>query len=530
MAGDRRMPRRQFLQTAAATASAALRSAPMAAAPKRPRADGRPPNILAIISDEHNTFVTGCYGNAVVRTPALDALAARGVTFDAAYTNSPLCVPSRLAFTACKYISRIGAWSNNTWLPGDDYPSIARAMTAAGYDALLCGKMHYDRTRRYGFTEIGGNMNRSFKTGRGRRRQADNLTPPGRISGRFKDFRPGSDSGILSHDRKVTAGVVEFLSRRKKTAKPFFLIAGYLAPHFPLIVPEKFWAPYKSRVPMPKIPPGHLEGLPRNYKHLRVGFQLVGVPDQIVRKGRELYYGLTQWLDNEIGKVLKALGDSEIGEDTVVIYTTDHGENMGEHGLWWKNCMYEHAARVPLIVSWPKRWKGPQRRGAACSLVDLVQTVADLGGAHPGEDWNGRSLCEWLDDPQADWPDFAVSEYYAHNISSGYAMLRTGRYKYVYHTPADAGGREHPAERELYDLRADPGEFSNLAAHAEHKATIEKMHRALVKELGQDPDETEKRCRADYVKGYGRKGAPKRNRQRKRRQPKQPQPPATKST
>jgi len=518
MPGDKKMPRRRFLRTAAAlTASATLRSTRAAPAPKSPAPDGRRPNVLLIISDEHNVFVNGCYGNKIVRTPALDALAARGVTFDAAYTNSPLCVPSRLSLTACKYVSRIGAWSNNTWLPRDDYPSIARAMTAAGYDSLLCGKMHYDRTRRYGFADIGGNMNRSFKTGRGGRRKADDLTPRGKISNRFKAFHAGNNSGILSHDRKVTAGVVEFLARRKKAAKPFFLIAGYLAPHFPLIVPEKFWAPYKSKVPMPKIPPGHLEGLPRNYKHLRVGFQLVGVPGEIVRKGRELYYGLTQWLDREIGKVLGALGDSDLGEDTVVVYTSDHGENIGEHGLWWKNCMYEHAARVPLIVSWPKRWKGPQRRGGACSIVDLVQTLAELGGAAAPDDWDGRSMCEWLDNPRASWRDLAVSEYYAHNISSGYAMLRAGAFKYVYHTPPDA---DHPAERELYDLQADPGEFSNLASQPEHKATVEKMHAALLEELGQHPDEAEKRCRADYAKGYGRKAAPKRKPKRDRGQPK----------
>ncbi len=252
---------------------------------------------------------------------------------------------------------------------------------------------------------------------------------------------------------------------------------------------------------MPRIPEGHLESQPRNYKHLRIAFNVEDAPGEIVRRGRELYYGLTQWLDEEIGKVLRALAKSEAGNNTIVIYTTDHGENMGEHALWWKNCMYEHAARVPLIVSWPKRWEGGQRREGACSLVDLAQTIAEVGGAKTPDDWNGDSLVDWLDKPGTIWKDLAVSEYYAHNIASGFAMLRMGRYKYVYHTPADD---KHPAERELYDLQADPGEFNNLAGLSEQRDRVHAMHATLVRELAEEPDRTEQRCRADYARGYGR--------------------------
>jgi len=497
--------RREFLKaTSAAAAAASVGTGGATGAPraKRGATGGRQPNILVIMSDEHNADVLGCYGNTIVKTPHMDSIAARGVTFDAAYCNSPLCVPSRLSFTAGKYVSRIGAWSNNCWLAsGDKTPSLPRILNAAGYQSLLCGKMHFDKTRRYGFTEIVPIGNTSHKTGKGGRRKADDLTPKPGLSGRFSKFHPG-ESNVLVHDRKVTAGVVDFLDGRKASDKPFFMLAGYLAPHFPLIVPEKYWTPYKGKVPMPKIPAGHLESQPRNYKHLRIGFNMEDVPDKIVRKGRELYYGLTQWLDDEIGKVLAALARSKVADNTVVIYTTDHGENMGEHGLWWKNCMYDSAARVPLMVSWPARWKGPQRRGGACSLVDVVRTIAQLGGAKTPGDWDGASMLAWLDDAKATWRDIAVSEYYAHNIASGYAMIRMGRWKYTYHTPADA---DHPAQRELYDMQADPGEFTNLAASPEQADRVAKMHAALIAELGAHPDQTEKRCRADYAKGYGRK-------------------------
>ncbi len=494
------MKRREFLRTLGAAAAVSA----VGCATLRPTGRNDRPNILVIMSDEHRADTMGCAGNSIVQTPNLDRLARHGTVFDSCYTNSPLCVPCRLSFTAGKYVSRVGAWSNGSWLPSDEYPSIARIMTAAGYESYLCGKQHYDATRRYGFTEIGGNMNRGKKKGTGRRRKANNLDPKPGLSKRFNDFHPGEKSEVLRHDRAVTAGTVEFIEERKRSDGPFFLFTGFLAPHFPLIVPKRYWDAYKGRVPMPVIPEGHLESQPRNYEHLRIGFNMEGVPDDTVRKGRELYYGLTQWVDEEIGKVLDALATSDVADNTVVIYTTDHGENLGDHGLWWKNCLYDSAARIPLIVSWPARWAGGQRRTEACSLVDVVQTIAELAGAKAPDDWNGDTMTAWLDDPAAGWKDLAVSEYYGHNVASGSVMIRQGRFKYVYHTRPDA---DHAPERELYDLEKDPGEFRNLAEEPEQRDRIRAMHAALVQELGEDPETTEKRCRADYARGYGRSKA-----------------------
>ena len=489
--------RREFLVTAGTGAGALALPGP-AQAGKTAGAKKRP-NILFIISDEHNASVMGCAGNTIIHSPNLDRLAAGGVMFDNCYCNSPLCVPSRLSLTSGKYASRVGAWNNNCTLPSADYPSLPRVLNAAGYESFLCGKMHYESTRRYGFTEIGGDMNQGIMPGFGERRAPDDLAPEPGISNRFDEFHPGEHSHVLDHDRAVTAGTVEFLKNRKEGDAPFFLLAGYLAPHFPLIVPEKYWDEYKGKVPMPVVPEGYLDSLPRNYKHLRVGFNVEDVPEDIVRKGRELYYGLVQWVDEEIGKVMQALDAAGLAEDTVIVYTADHGENMGEHGLWWKNCLYDTADRVPLIVRWPGHWRGGQHRTGACSLVDVVQTVAEVGGAKVPGDWNGDSMKGWLDNPEAHWKDLAVSEYYAHNIASGYAMIRMGAFKYVYHTRPDAG---HEPERELYDLKTDPGELHNLAGKPEYKDKIADMHTRLVKELGEDPDQTEQRCRADGKKGY----------------------------
>lgn len=187
------------------------------------------------------------------------------------------------------------------------------------------------------------------------------------------------------------------------------------------------------------------------------------------------------------GRVIVALRSRpEVAENTILIYSSDHGENMGEHGMWWKNCMFEQSSRVPLVISSPKRWSGGQRRMGASSHVDLVQTVAEMARAHTPDDWNGKSMLHWIDDGTAVWKDQAVTEYYAHNTASGYVMMRSGNWKYVYHTGA---------ERELYDLSADPGEFTDLASLPEHKPRIDAMHKARVNEVGADPDEIEERSR-----------------------------------
>ena len=494
--------RREFLRRMGGSAAGlALGSLPfdLAGVPLDGADPAKKPNILVVMSDEHNASVLGCGGNDLIRTPNLDALAARGVFFENHYCNSPLCVPSRLAFTSGKYVSRVGAWNNQCRLPTDAYPSLAHSLNAAGYESFLCGKMHYDATHRYGFTEIGRNMNGSKMDGRGNRLSPAILGRPHGLADRFEEFKTAGTSQPMRHDTAVVAGVRDFFATRKADAKPFFLAAGFLCPHFPLIVPESCWKNYADKVPMPRIPAGHLESQPLNYRVLRAAFQAEDVPAATVKFGRELYYGLTQWMDERVGEVLAALAKSPFADSTLVVYTSDHGENMGEHGLWWKSTMYEHAARVPLIISAPRRWPGGQRRRGASSMVDLTRTLVDVGGGKPGADWNGDSLVPWLDDASRKWKDLAVSEYYAHNIASGYTMIRMGRHKYVYHTPTDAG---HPAERELYDLEEDPGEFDNLASKEQNKDLVSRLHAALVKEIGEDPDKTEIRCRADYAKGY----------------------------
>jgi len=493
--------RRDFLRGSAAGATAAAISVAGKSALAAQKKAVKKPNILWIMSDEHNYAITGAYGNKIVQTPHMDSLAAKGIIFDTHYCNSPLCVPSRSSLTAGKYCSRVGAWGLTSELPDANIPTLPRVLNAAGYKSYLCGKQHYDYSRRYGFIEWGGNFNNNYKTGKGHRDAPTHISQE-KLSDRYNSFHPGDHSSIMNHDQKVTAGALDFFNQHKDTEQPWFLFVGYLAPHFPLTVPQQYFDRYKDKVPMPEIPAGYFDSLSLNYKVQRAGFQEIGVPDAVVKQGRECYYGLTNWVDDEIGKVLAALhAHPDVAENTIIVYSSDHGENMGEHGMWWKNNMFETATRVPLIFSFPRRWKTGQRRKGASSHLDLVQTLVELGGGEAPKDWNGTSMVSWMDDPNHKWKDLAVSEYWAQFTASGYAMVRQGDWKYVYHTVIDA---EHPDEHELYHLVEDPKELRNLAAQPEQKQRITAMHKMLMTELGQDLNQIEQRSRAELAEGYHR--------------------------
>lgn len=457
------------------------------------------PNILMIICDEFNAQMAGAFGNKIVHTPNIDKLAESGVNFSNCYSSSPICCPARLSLVSGKYISRTGVWGNHCWLPSNDISSLATVLQERGYETVLDGKMHFDKTRRYGFTELfPGWENQHVKNGIENRRAPDDTSINHKDwEGRSSTFRTGTHSPhILGHDEKVTKHGRAYFKQRSNSDKPFFMIAGYLAPHFPLVVPDEYYNMYKGKLSPAKTPPEDLAMQPRNYHQLRRGFGTVDMDPEVELKGRELYYGLVSWVDNQIGQLLEGLNNSEVGKDTVVIFTSDHGENMGEHGMWWKNCMYDSAARVPLIIHWPARWKGGQGRSQACGWLDVGRTIADLAGAGVPDDWDGDSMVDWLDNGASPWKDFAISEYYAKNTSSGYVMYRSGDYKYVYHSKPlySRPLYSFPRERQLFDMKRDPREFINLAKVPDYQQKIREMHDGLIAVLGEDPDVTERRC------------------------------------
>lgn len=490
-----RASRRQFLKSAIGASLIASAGCSVL----RARRDSRP-NLLIVLADEHAASVLGCYGDPVAETPHLDRLAGEGVLFESAYCNAPVCGPSRESWLSGRYTSSVALWGNSSWLPAADTPTWTSALRAAGYDVRLSGKMHLDRTRRYGMDELWpSHANQHFKSGKGTRRGAQQLSSDSELwRKRSAHFSTSERSVVLQHDVTAIDAALGFLATRRLGDPPFALIVGLIAPHFPLTVPEKWYRRFAGRIPPPNIAPGEPASLPLNYRLYRSALGPADGDEAREQRGRECYWALVSWVDDQIGRLLAGLEQSRVAEQTATIYCSDHGENKGDHGMWWKGSMFESSTRIPLIARWPGAWLAGARVREAVSLVDLNATVCELGGVEPLADANGFSLAPRLTRPTTALPDRAVSEYYGHYIASGTTMYRTGRWKYVYHAASPEHG---PALQQLYDLSSDPHEDRDLGpTHPE----IPRVHRELVAQLGSEPDAIEAQCRAEITVGYKR--------------------------
>ena len=462
------------------------------------------PNILLLISDEHNANIMGCDGNPLARTPTLDGLAKSGIYFNSFYCSSPQSVPSRQSLTTGKYVSHHNVWGNTPGVP-EGTPSLARLLNTVGYESYLSGKMHYMNIAEHGYSILDNQEKKkkdgeleveTFNGGKRQRIPADYF--PDNRGQQGKEFRDlgGVDKPVGGGDRKVSGAVIDFIQNRKKSDKPFFLTMGLSAPHYPLTVPNNLLQKYKGKIPPPEIPVGYLENLPLNYRHLRYDRKLENVPEETVKLARECYYAKVEWMDSVMGTVIETMRKSPLYENTIIIYMSDHGENMGEHGMWWKNTLYDTGSRVPLIISYPKKWKGGQIRSGAAGNVDLVQTIAEMAGAKTPKDWDGNSMLNWISQPNTKWKDLAITEYYGPYLSSGMSMIRMGDWKYVYHTRAD---ENHPAEMELFNMKTDSKELHNLAKESSLQKRLKDMHAALIKQLGEDPEQSELRWKRGAI-------------------------------
>ena len=489
-------------------------------------ADNDKPNILIIQSDEHGPMFSSTYGHPLVKTPSMDRLARQGATFDAAYCNSPLCVPSRLSFLTGRYVSRCKGWDNATPLPTDavTWPYLLRSV---GYDVVLSGKMHligpdklhgfgeqlaYDphggehrdpaEARRLGLAASGRHPVHLWEEG---------IPTAGEPWPSVSEARSGT-SPMIEADDAIEAAALGYLKDRRPPGRPFALCVGFVAPHFPFVVPEPYFSMYyPDKTDLPNLPPGHLESLPPAAQRLRQEFGFYGHSEEEVLRARAAYYALVTYLDDKIGRLLDALEEQGLAENTVVIHTSDHGESLGEHGLWRKMNFYEQSARVPLQITWHGTIPRGQRVPGAVSLVDVTATIldvaevprdtsdsySDLAGSraiHPAPtqtgpspaqkkdylELDGHSLLPMLRGDRSAWKDEAFVEHLAHGTDRARAMLRQGKWKLCY-------SHGDPPELELYDLALDPGEFTNLADGPAHR-DIQKRLLARIMELWGDPD------------------------------------------
>jgi choline-sulfatase len=438
-------------------------------------------NILLILSDQHAFNVSGPYGHPIVQTPNLDRLAAEGVVFENNYCNSPICVPSRMSLMTGQHLRNNGIWDNGVPLPSDKV-TWAHQLKSAGYDVVLSGKMHFR-----GLDQLHG-----FRAQLAYDINAQNL-PKIRDWDEVLEQREPSTaikaetgrSKEIDADDAVTVAALDYLRDSVHQDRPWALVVGYVAPHPPFVVPQKYLDMYPPEdMDLPIIPEGHLENLHVAYQRQMAwrGWRPGGISDENIRRARAVYYGLTTYLDDQIGMLLDALDETGQRENTIIIYMSDHGEMLGEHGLWYKCDFYEQSAHVPLIISAPGI--SGQRISLVTSNVDVTATLLDLAGVESISPIDGNSLIPLIMGTAKGWKNEALSEFYADGSTRPWAMLRQGQYKLIY---------SHEDPLELYDLKADPGEFNNLAKNPDYQDVVERLRASLLARW--DPQELDRRIR-----------------------------------
>jgi len=451
------------------------------------------PNILLIMSDEHAPMYSGTYGHALVKTPNMDRLAAEGVTFDNAYCNSPLCCPGRMSFMTGRYVHHIGTWDNASPLASDAV-TWAHILGVAGYDVVLDGKQHFcGPDQLHGFrTQLARDLHAELWTKNGVPHGAADWargTPhAARPWGALEKAGPGTTLEIEVDDR-VQAKALAYLRDPTQKERPWALNVSFIAPHFPLIVPEQFWKLYPlADIDMPEIPPGHLENQHQVHQRMRQMFGCVDFPEELVRRGRAGYYGLITYLDEKIGQLLDVLEETGQRENTVVIYTSDHGEMNGEHGMWRKSSFYEASVRIPLQISWPGHIPAGGRISEVVSLVDLVATLVEMAHISQQVPLDGESLLCLMQGKHEDWQDEAFSEYLAHGVARPTAMLRKGRYK-LHYSLGDPP--------QLYDIPNDPNEFHDLSREPVYQSVVKELQTQLLSHW--DPVAVEQQVRQSQM-------------------------------
>lgn len=461
----------------------------------------RPANLVIIMSDEHHPRAMGVAGHPLVLTPNLDRLAAHGTRFDAAYCNSPICVPSRASFATGRYVHALGTWDNAIAYDGS-VPGWGHALQRSGHRVDSIGKLHYrnatDPTgfdRQYHPMHIYGGYGMVW--GALRNGEADFSA---RAHVMMDPIGPGTSKYNIYDDRIATEAECWLADAAASPGRPWVLFLGFVAPHFPLTVPQDILDLYPAdRMPTPRLHPK--DGHPR-HPWLERSHQLHPVDDALDDARRRLatacYYGLCTWIDRQVGRVVTALDRTGLAADTRVIYTSDHGDNIGARGTWGKSTHYDDAVGVPMVMAGPGIAGGQVCR-TPVSLVDLAPTIMDGVGEDPyawAADLPGRSLFDIAAQPE-DPARTVFSEYHAFASPSAAFMLRNRRYKYNHYVGYDP---------ELFDLACDPGEERNLAgdpAHAAIRAGFEAQLRGLL-----DPEATDLQAKADQAALIARFGGP----------------------
>jgi iduronate 2-sulfatase len=424
----------------------------------------RKPNVLFISVDDLRPTL-GCYGHSLVKSPNIDRLAARGIRFDLAYCQYPLCNPSRASLLSGRLPTATGIMDNTLWFRKamPDVVSLPELFRKSGYASLRAGKIYHgglddDRAWTAGGEPLQEPKPRTPEQNEARRKQSD----------RWEAVEGG---GEKLPDYRTATAAIDYLEKHRK--EPFFLAVGFVKPHSSYVAPKAFFDLYDpSKLPLPKdfapkptVGPGvPLEALSPN------GDAFIGrdASEAEARDFIRAYYACVSWMDSQVGRVLEALDRLGLASNTIVVFWGDHGYHLGEKGKWSKhNSLYEVGTRVPVVIA----LRDGKNGGAACrrtvELLDLYPTLAELAGIEPPAGLEGKSLAPLLRDPAAAW-DKPARSVTKRGKSFG-RSVRTERWRYTEWT----GGAE------LYDHAADPDELRNLAADPALAATVSELRAKL---------------------------------------------------
>jgi choline-sulfatase len=451
----------------------------------------KPANLLFILSDEHSRRVLGSYGHALIRTPHLDRLAARGVRFSDAYCNSPICVPSRAALATGRYVHNIRFWDNGIPYDGS-VPSWGHRLRAAGHRVASIGKLHFRSAEDdNGFDEELMPLHVVDGIGDPLGWLRDPLPVRKAALQLARDAGCG-DSSYQRYDDDITAAAIDWLRARAAAppGRPWVLFVSLVCPHFPLIARPEWYGLYpEAEIPEPVL---YAPRQRPDHPYIRAIRDCM-VYDQAFdeeKRGRAIaaYFGLVSFVDHNVGRLMDALAETGLSAGTRVLYASDHGDNLGARGLWGKSTMYEESAGVPMLLAGPGLPEGfvcPE----PVSLVDLFPTIVAGAGlpANPEDrDLPGASLFDIL--RGAAPRRTLLSEYHAAGAATGAFMIRKGPFKYVYYVGMPP---------QLFDLEADPQEARDLAPDPGWRGPLAECERELRRVV--DPEAADALARADQA-------------------------------
>ncbi|WP_282610556.1 choline-sulfatase [Pelagibius sp. Alg239-R121] len=444
------------------------------------------PNILLIMADQLAAQALSLYGNGVCKTPNLDRLATRGTVFEYAYSNNPLCVPSRASMLTGLLSPNIGVNDNANEL-ASSVPTMAHYLRHCGYWTELCGKMHFigpDQLHGFNDRSVTDIYPASFQW------IADWAAGPsfvasGTALNGVVEAGPCVRTLQEDYDDEVEHAGLQSLYdlARRPERSPFFQIISFTSPHTPFTVSQEYWDRYTDEeIDMPAVGAIPFEELDYHSKALFFahGRHRHRITEDHLRRARHAYYGMISYLDDKVGRIIETLEKTGQRDNTAIFFVSDHGEMLGERGMWFKHSFWDWSARVPFIASIPGMPEGCRSRQVV-SLVDLLPTFLDLAGngSDSGSDLalDGNSVLPLARGAAEDWPDLAISDYLAIGPCVPCRMLRRGRYKYIL-------THGHPPM--LFDLETDPLELNDVVGDPQLAGVVAELHRIATN--GWEPD------------------------------------------